>query len=218
MVSMVVAAVETTFGGVLDESPDTTRASRRGGHTDLVKHAGWKVRAICQILPGLAAVDAAPESAVRATAADFPEGAMGFPHRSVKNARVGLVETEINRAGFIADVENLAPGCAAVLALEHAALGVWAEGVTQRRDPHDVRVVRVDANLADVARFAQSNVAPTPAGVGTAIDDVRVRRCYGQGPDRGGGEEAIGDGLPVCSRIGRFPDAARDGAEIEGVG
>ena len=95
----------------------------------------------------------------------------------------------------------------------------------------------MDANLADVARFAQPDVAPASAGVGTAIDavavgdvdangglasagvdDVRVRRRHGQGPDRGGGEEAIGHGPPVCSRIGRFPDAAGDGAEIEGVG
>ena len=44
------------------------------------------------------------------------------------------------------------------------------------------------------------------------------RRRHGQGPDRGGGEEAIGHGPPVCSRIGRFPDASGDGAEIEGVG
>src|SRR5829696_547666 len=237
MVSIVVAAVETTLGGVLDESPDTTRASRRGGHPDLAKHTGWKVRVTCQILPGLAAVDAAPQSAVRATAADLPEGAMGFPDSSVKNSRVGLVETEINRAGFIADVENLAPGCATVLALEHAALGVGSEGVTQRRDPHDIRVVRVDANLADVARFAQPNVAPASAGVGTAIDavavgdidadrgfasagidDVRVRSRHGQGTDRGGGEEAIGDWLPVCSRIGRFPDATGYSTEIEGIG
>src|SRR5215211_2341420 len=162
---------------------------------------------------------------------------MGLPDGGVKDSGVGLVETEIDRAGFIADVENLAPGCAAVLALEHAALRVRTEGVTQRRDPHDIRVVRVDANLADVARFGQSDVAPASAGVCTAIDavavgdvdadgglasagvdDVRVGRRYGQGPDRGGGEKAIGDGPPVCSRIGRFPDAAGDGAKIVGVG
>src|SRR5829696_3778117 len=163
MVSMVVAAVEATLGRVLDERPNTTGAGRRGGHPDLAKHAGWKVWAICQIPPGLAAVDAAPESAVRAAAADLPEGAMGLPDGGVKDSGVGLVETEIDRAGFIADVENLAPGCAAVLALEHAALRVRTEGVTQRRDPHDIRVVRVDANLADVARFGQSDVAPASA-------------------------------------------------------
>src|SRR5215212_8282234 len=197
MVSMVVAAVEATLGRVLDERPNTTGAGRRGGHPDLAKHAGWKVWAICQILPGLAAVDAAPESAVRAAAADLPEGAMGLPDGGVKDAWVGLVETEIDRAGFIANEENLAPGCAAVIALEHASLRVRPESVTERGDPHDVRVERVNANLGDVTRFAQPEVAPAAAGVGTAIgavtmghintdgrlagpgvDDVRVRRRH----------------------------------------
>ena len=162
---------------------------------------------------------------------------MGLPDGGVKDAGVGLIETEIDGAGFVADEENLAPGRAAVVALEHAALRVGTERVSQRRDPHDVRVVRVDANLADVASFAQTDVAPASPGVGTAIDavavgdinadgglagagvdDVRVRRRYGQGSDRGGGEEAIGHGPPVCSGIGRFPDAAGDGAEIERAG
>src|SRR5688500_504355 len=156
MVTMVIAAVKPTLCGVLDESPNTAGASRRGGHPDLAKHARWQVRAICQILPGLAAVFAAPESAVRAAAADLPEGAMGLPDGGVKDAWVGLVESEIDRAGFVADEEDFAPRRTAVVALEHAAFRVGTEGVAQRRDPHDVRVAWMDANLADVAGFAQS--------------------------------------------------------------
>jgi hypothetical protein len=193
--------------------------------------------ALCQVLPGLAAVDAAPQSAIRPAAADLPEGAMCLPDGRVEDAWVGLVETEIDRSGCIADEKDVAPGRAAVVALEHAALRIGTEGVSQRRDPHDIRVVRVDANLADVARFTKADVPPASSGVGTSIDavtvrdvdadgglasagidNVRVGRRYGQGSDRGGGEEPIGHGPPVCSGIGRFPDAAGDSAEIERAG
>src|SRR5688572_13511061 len=127
-----------------------------------------------EVLPGFATVDAAPETAVLAPAADLPEGAVCLPDGGVEDARVRLVEAEVDRAGLVADEEGLAPGRAAVVALEDAALRVGPERVPERRDPDDVRVVGVDADPADVARLAQPDVGPGAAGVGGAVDAVAV--------------------------------------------
>ena len=79
---------------------------------------------------------------------------------------VGWRRCEIDRAGLFADEQHLLPGRAAVDALEDAALLVRAEGVTERRDPDDVGIVGMDADLADVAGVFESDVGPArPASV-----------------------------------------------------
>src|SRR5215213_2205405 len=192
--------------------------------------------ATIEAFPGLATILTAPEPAVRTAAADLPEGAMGLPDGGVEDARIGAVDAQVNRTGFVADKQYVSPVGAAIVAFEHATFRIGAEGVTQCRHPHDVRVVRVDADLADVARITQPAVGPAPPGVGTAVDavamgdvdtdgrfagtsvdDVRVGRRNRQRADRGCGEEAIGHGLPVGAAIGCLPDAAGHRAEVVGM-
>src|SRR5215211_1073048 len=93
-----------------------------------------------EAFPGLAAILTAPEPAVRTAATDFPEGAIGFPDGGVEDARIGGVEAQVNRTGFVADEQHVPPIGAAVVALEHASFRIGTECVTQSRHPHDVRV------------------------------------------------------------------------------
>ena len=235
VVAVVVGAVEAALLGVLDQGPDAAGPGRRGGDADLAQGAGGQVGAAADVLPGLAAVDAAPEAAAGAAAADLPEGAVGLPGGRIEEAGIGLVDGEVDGAGFVADGEDVPPGGAAVVALEDAALRVRPEGVAEGGHPDDVRVVGVDADLADLAGLAQAGVAPGAAGVGAAVDAVAVGdvgadgRLAGAGVDhvgvgrgdgqrshRGGGEEAVGDGAPVRAAVGRLPDAAGHRAEVVG--
>src|SRR5215213_5511009 len=192
--------------------------------------------ATIEAFPGLPPILTAPESAVRTAATDLPEGAMGLPDGGVEDARIGAVDAQVNRTCFVADKEHVSPVGAAIVAFENATFRIGTEGVTQSRHPHDVRVVWVDADLADVACVAQPGVDPAPPGVGTAVDavamgdvdadgrlagtgvdDVRVGRRNRQRADRGCGEEAIGHGLPVGAAISCLPDAAGHRAEVVGV-
>ena len=95
--------------------------------------------------------------------------------------------------------------------------------------------MRVDDDVADVARVRQADVLPGPAAVGRPVDAVAVRdvaadrRLAGAGvddarvgvrdgdrADGGGLEVAVGDVLPVGAAAGGLPDAPGAGAEVEG--
>ena len=96
-------------------------------------------------------------------------------------------------------------------------------------------LVRVDRDAGDVARLGQAQVAPglaavvglvdavavrdvaADAGLARAgVDDVRIGVGDRDRADRGG-EEAVRDVLPVRAAVGRLPDAAGAGAEVEGT-
>src|SRR5690606_19187023 len=104
----------------------------------------------------------------------LPEAAIRFPDRCVQDARVRLVDGQIDRAGLVTDEEHMAPGLAAIGALEHPPLGVAPEGMTERRDPDGVRVAGMDPHLADMARLSQADVLPGPPGIGALVDAVTV--------------------------------------------
>ncbi len=234
--ALVVGAVESPLGPVLNERPDPPSPGRRGAHPDLADGPGRQAWAFGDVGPGVAAVGAPPETAVRPAAADLPEGTKRLPDGRVEDARIRLVDAEIHRAGLLADEEHLLPGCSAVLALEDAALHVLTEGVTERGDPDHIRVRGVDADLADVAGVPEANVGPGTTGVGAPVDPVavgdvdadrglaragvehvRVGRGDGERADGRRGEEAVGDAPPVDAGVGRLPDTPGHPAEVEGV-
>jgi hypothetical protein len=160
-----------------------------------------------------------------------------LPKRGVEDARVRLVQGEVDRAGAIADEEDLPPGDAAILALVDAALRVRPEGVAEGGDPDDIRIGGMDADLADLARLAQPDMGPGAAGVGRAVDAVavgdvgadrrlprpgvdhiRIGRRHRQRPDRGRFQEPVRDRPPVRAAVGRLPDPTRHRAEVVGIG
>jgi hypothetical protein len=125
----------------------------------------------------------------------------------------------------------------AVPGAEHAPLAVRPPRVAEGGDVDEVRIIRMHADAPDVAGVAEPHVGPAAAGVGGAVHAVAVRhvaanaRLAGAGVDHvgiggrdghraDGGrlEEAVGDVLPVGAAVGRLPDAARAGAEVEDHG
>ncbi len=60
------------------------------------------------------------------------------------------------------------------------------------------------------------DVAADGGLAGADIDHVGIRRRDGNGADRGGGEEAIGDVLPVGTAIGGLPDPSGTATKVEG--
>src|SRR5690606_2693195 len=172
--AVVVGAVQAALLGVLDQRPHAPGLGGGGGHADLAERALRQAGAAGDVLPGLAAVGGHPQAAVGAAARDLPEGAVGLPDRGVHDARVG-VQRQVDRAGLGALVEHLAPGLAAVDRLEDAALLVRPEGMPERRDVDDVRVLGVDAHLGDVAGVGQAHVPPGAPAVGGLVHAVAVR-------------------------------------------
>ena len=233
------AAVLGTEQGALlrlHDRPHPARPGGRAGDADAPLDALRQARVAGQLGPGVAAVDRLEDAAAGAARLQDPRPADHLPERGVEDARVGRVDAEVDGAGLGVAEQHLLPGRAAVARAEHAALLVRPEGVAERGHVDQIGVVRIDADAADVARVGQADAAPGRAAVGRPVDAVAVRdvdadaRLAGAGVDDvgvggghgdrahgGGPEEAVGDVLPVGAAVGRLPDAAGAGAEVEGL-
>ena len=136
---------------------------------------------------------------------------------------------------FSSFVEHLLERRAAVGRAIDAALLVRTVGMTEGRDEQPVGILRVDGDVRDLLRVAQTEVRPRPAGVGRLVDavagrevgtmeafpaadvdDVGVGRRDGDGADRPG-RLVVEDRLPDAAGVGRLPDAAVHCRHIEGV-
>src|SRR5262249_24731459 len=113
VLTKVIGAIESTFLALFDERPDAAGLGRRCGPADLAENTARQIGPAGDVLPGLAAITGAPQTAVRTTAADLPEGAVRLPDGRVEDARIGRVEAEIDRARPVADEEDVPPGRAA---------------------------------------------------------------------------------------------------------
>ncbi|GBD16679.1 hypothetical protein HRbin26_01582 [bacterium HR26] len=219
----------------LDQCPDAAGLGRRDRDADLAQEPGRQARLAGDLLPGVTAVEGTPEPALLAAAHQRPGVALHLPDRREEDARVVAIHRDVVAAGVRALVEHLLPGLAAIGRAEDAALLVGPEGMAERRHVDDVRVARVDHDLADVAGVGEPAVDPGTAGIrglvdaiavgdvvadaglaGADIDDVGVGFRHRDGTDSGGAEEAVGDVAPGHPAVGRLPDPASAGAEVEG--
>ena len=229
----VVGTEEPAVRG-LDEGPYPARPGRGYGDAYAPNDALWQAGPAGYLVPCIAAVGGAVESAAGAAAVHGPEGAPGLPHGGVEDARVVGVHRQVGRAGVLALVQDVVPGLAAVLRPEDAPLGAGAEGVTECGHVHEVGVVGMDADAGDVPGVLEPQVFPGGARVVRAVYavavgevdadaglahagvyDVGVGLGDGDRSDRRGIEVAVGDVLPVCSAVGGLPYAAAYRAEVE---
>ena len=229
----VVGPVETGLLG-LDDGPHAVRPRGGDRDADLPLDALRQPGIVRQVRPGVAPVDGLVEPAVRAAARERPEVPVDLPRRGVEDAGIRSVEGEVDRPGPFAPEEHALPIAPAVSGAEHAALGVRAEGVAQRRDVHEVRVLRMDLDPADVTGVGEAHVGPRLPAVGrlvdavpvddvdpdrrlagASVDDVGVRFGHGERADGGRAEVAVRDVLPVRAPVGRLPHATRHRAEVE---
>ncbi len=120
--------------------------------------------------PGPSAVGALVETAAgaglgggiaagEAVAADLPGGDVeGFGVRGVKR--------HVDGARILADVEDAAPGLAAIDGFEQAAVATWTPHMAERSHVGGVRIAGVDEDPADMAGVAQPAIQPGFAAIG----------------------------------------------------
>src|SRR6185503_4516590 len=86
---------------------------------------------------------------VRATD-DRPRLSLAAPHPCVHDVGIRGIQFEISGSDAVRHEQRLLPGLSTISSLEYSALSVGLERVPDRRDPHDVRVRRVNVHGADL--------------------------------------------------------------------
>src|SRR5262249_32600560 len=127
-----------------------------------------------QLLPGHAAVRRAIQATAGTAAGEIPRLPPGLPQRRVHDARIAWIEADVDGAGLLVLVEHLGPRLAAVDRAEDTALGVRTEGMPESRHQHDIRIVRIDDECADLPRVFEADVAPGLAAIGRPVDAVPI--------------------------------------------
>ena len=126
------------------------------------------------LLPRLPAVrrlvDARPGAAVD-EGEDVAPALVGSGHQGV---RVAGVHDDVGHARVLVDGQHGIPGLPAVRRLVEAAVAAGAPERALRGDVDDVRVLRVDEDLADVLGGLQADVLPALAAVLALVDAVAV--------------------------------------------
>src|SRR5215213_1474800 len=113
----------------------------------------------------LAAVSAFIEPAFARAADDRPRLALEARHPRVNNIRIAGLQLNVHRAHAVRDEQDFAPRLPAVSCFENTALVVWLEDVAVSCDPRDVRIVRMNANSADLPGVVEPNELPCLSGV-----------------------------------------------------
>ncbi len=231
----VVLAAEEAAVLRLDEREHASGPGRGDRHADLAPRALGQP--LGQLLPRVAAVGRLPEAAPRSARDEVPGAAHDLPEARVQRAGVVGVHREIGGARLVVDEEDLLPALAAVLGAEDPALGVGSPGVAERGHVDEVRVRRVHAHARNLPRVGKPHVLPGLSAVGRLVhavavrevasdvrlphadvDHVRIRLGHGDRADRARLEVLVGHDLPVGAAVGRLPDPAAGGAEVEDVG
>src|ERR1700733_8078262 len=168
----VIRAVQASFRR-LDHRVDAPGVRTRNRDVDAPENARGQAIA-AEPRPAHTAVGGAIQSTSRTTAGEIPRLSACLPQRGVDDLRVMWVETHVDRTGLRILVQNLGPGLAAVSRAEHAALGIRTEGMPESGDQHDVRIVRIDDERADLAGILKPDTAPGLAAVDRLVDAVAV--------------------------------------------
>ncbi len=152
----------------------------------------------------------------------------------VHNLGIGRIDRHIGEPGIVIDELGPLPGLAAVYGLIQAAIRIGAEQVSPRRNIDDVGVGGVHHQALDGLRFFQSQMRPVRAAIRRApdaiadrralpvvalahahVDDVLVRRRYGDRTDRFVWH-IVEQRVPVVPAVGGLPQAARGKPDVNG--
>src|ERR1700690_3255687 len=163
-----------------------------------------------------------------------PRRTMSVPGAGKYNLRRRSTNRQIGNADLRSQVENPRPMRASVDGLIHPTLRAGTIRMPESAHIHDVRILLIDGNPADVARVLESDVMPGRAAVrrfinavaereagtnvalaGSRINRLRIGGSHGERAD-GSHRLAIENRRPHRSRIGRLPDSAIDRAEVKG--
>src|SRR5438477_5939511 len=145
------------------------------------------------------------------------------------------IEHHVDPARVFVFTQNFRPRFAAVGGPKDSALLIWTERVSESSHQNHVGISWIDNQRADLATVFESDIFPGFAGVdgfvnadsisGVAanccftssnVDDIMIRRSDRNRADRGN-IFFVEKGRPILAAIGRFPNSARNCAEIIGV-
>ena len=129
-------------------------------------------QALGQLRPRLAGVGRLEDAAFRPAADHLADRPPPLVRRREQDVRVLRVEHDVADARVRADRQDRRPRRAAVGRLVQAALAARRPERALRGDVDDVRVARIDQDLADVLRGLQAHALPRLAGVGRLVDAV----------------------------------------------
>src|SRR5882724_9913713 len=146
------------------------------------------------------------------------------------------VEHDIDPAGIFVFRENLRPRFATVARPENSTFRIWAEGVTKGGHEYYVWIIWMNDERADLAGVAQPDIFPVLSGIdrfvnpraisgitanggfaGANINGIVVGGRHREGADRRN-VLLIKERRPIRAAVQRFPDPARNRAEVPGIG
>ena len=125
-------------------------------------------------MPVLAAVEADPDTGASAAGVEKIGVAVKGPGGGDEFVGVGRVHHHFGDAGAGVDVQDFAPGPAAVGSFVHAAFFVRGPHITHRADVGHVRIGRVWQDAVDVAGGFEAHVLPGRAAVEGLVDAAAV--------------------------------------------
>src|SRR5258705_1041615 len=119
------------------------------------------------LFPGRAAISRLVNSATRA--GDWRIGVIGWPahipKRGVDGARVIRIEGQVDGAGVFILGKDSRPGLAAIRSAIDPALSVRSKAMTECGDEHNIRILWINQDPADLSRIAEADVRPGHADV-----------------------------------------------------
>src|ERR1051326_2016378 len=149
------------------ESPPSVDFQRPDSGPPSIRVCGY--RCACQIDGGL------PEAGLRTAVDQGVRVPLRLPDCRVEDPRIARVHRDVVGAGALALEQDLVPRVAAVGGAEDTSFGIRPKRMSQCRHVHRVRVFRMNADLADVARVAQTDLLPRATGVGAAVHTIAMR-------------------------------------------
>ena len=145
------------------------------------------------------------------------------------------IEDDIDPAGIFIFREDFRPSFTAVARPENSAFGVWAESVTKCRHDYDVGIIGMDDEGADLTGVTQPGIFPVFSCIDRFVNAGAVSGITANGGftsadvngvvigrrdrERANGRNVllIKERRPIRSAIHRFPDPARNCAEVPGI-
>ena len=123
-------------------------------------------QATTQLLPALAAVGRAIESAAVSAADHHPGIALRLPHARVQDHRIGRIHDQIAGAGLVVDVQDFFPRATAVGAAEDSALGVGSPCMSEGSDEDHFGIRGAHDNGRNLPDILKPHRTPAGARIG----------------------------------------------------
>ena len=218
-----------------NDGPDAIGVDGRDGDADLSLDALGQ--ALGEFLPGIAPIGGLVEAAARPAAVEAVRAAFDLPETGVHLTRVFGIHGEIDRPGVFIDIQNTLPDLAPIGGAIDAPLFIGTEDMAEGGDIDEIRILRMNQHLADLAAVLEADVLPGLSGIDglvdsiamrevaaraafahAGVDDIAVGSSHGNRTHGAGLERVIAERLPGDPRVGGLPHPAAGRPHVVGRG